>query len=151
MKQLIVSILADTTSGTRGVPFLPLIMIIVWTLTRKPSPGSTKQRDMWSGLVAWIFGPFGFWVKRRWRDGFMWLGIWLLILVPLFSIYMSAPAGEGIVAGALIAFILAYVILTIITVIRVVRARFGAEPQPLPIPTDLTVAKALDQNQTGAS
>jgi hypothetical protein len=87
----------------------------------------------------------------RWRDGFMWLGIWLLILVPLFLLYMGAPAGKGIVSAALIAFILAYLVLTIITVICVVRARVGAEPEPPQAPTDLTVAKALDQQQTGSS
>jgi hypothetical protein len=149
MKLLIVPILANTTSSP---PILvPIIVIIVWTLTRKPSPGSTKQRDMWSGLVALFIGPFGFWIKGRWRDGFTWLGIWLLILGPLALIYMGVPGGHGLVAIALGVWILAYIGLAITTVIRVVRARVGAEPEPPQTPTDLTVAKALDQQQTGSS
>jgi type II secretion system protein G len=148
MKLLIVPILANTTSSK---PLLvAIIVIIVCTLTRKPSPGSTKQRDMWSGLVALFVGPFGFWIKGRWRDGLTWLGIWLLILGPLFLFYMSAPAGKGLVAIALGAWILAYIGLVIVTVIRVVRARVGAEPEPPTTPTDLTVAKALDQQRKGS-
>ena len=152
MKQLIAPILADTTSAPGSPPLLiAIVLILVWTLTRKPSPGSSKQRDMWSGLAALFIGPFGLWIKGRWRDGFKWLGIWLLILVPLALIYMGAPGGYGIVAVALGLWILAYIGLVITTAIHTIRAPVGAEPQPPPIPADLTVAKALDEKQTGAS
>ena len=100
------------------------------------------------GLSSVIIGPFGLWIKGRWRDGFKWLGIWLLILVPLALIYMGAPGDYGIVAVALGLWILAYIGLLITTVIHTVRARVGAEPQPSPIVADLTVAKALDEKQT---
>jgi hypothetical protein len=155
MKQLIVPIFADTTSAHSTPPLLPIaiVLIIVVTLTRKPSPGSSKQRDMWSGLAALFLGPFGLWIKGRWQDGFKWLGIWLLILGPLALIYMGAPGGYGIVGVALGLWILAYIGLVITTVIHTIRAPVGAEPQPPPIPADLTVAKALDEKskQTGAS
>ncbi len=149
MKLLIVPILANTTSSQ---PILvPIIVIIVWTLTRKPSPGSTKQRDMWSGLVALFVGPFGFWIKGRWRDGLTWLGIWLLILGPLALIHMGVPGGHGLVAIALGVWILAYIGLAIVTVIRVVRARVGDESEPTPTPIDLAAGKALDQQEKGLS
>jgi|SRR5581483_4206304 len=148
MKLVIVPTLANTTSSP---PILvPIIVIIVWTLTRKPSPGSTKQRDLWAGLVTLFVGPFGFWIKGSWRDGLTWLGIWMLILGPLALIYMGVPGGHGFVAIALGVWILAYIGLAITTVIRVVRAPVGAEPEPPPTPTELTVAKALDQQQTGS-
>ena len=128
---------------------VPMIVIIIWTLTRKPSPGSTKQRDMWSGLAAWFIGPFGFWIKRRWRDGFKWLGIWLLICLLLMgssalicAFMPDDPPLTDIAALALFAaLIAAWIGLVIVTVIQVVRARIGAEPEPPPTPTDLTVAK----------
>ena len=152
MKQLIAPILADTTSTPTGSPLLvAIVLIVIWTLIRKPSPGSSKQRDMWSGLVALFIGPFGLWIKRRWRDGFKWLGIWLLILGPLALMYMGAPGGYGIVSVALALWILAYIGLVITTVIHTVRAPVGAEPQPPPLPAEVTIAKALDKKETGAS
>jgi len=144
---------ATTSSSQQSTPkLLPGILIVVWTLTRKPSPGSTKARDCWAGLTAWILGPVGYCLKKQWRQFFIWLAIYVLTVVPLFAIYLAAPQGNQLVWISLVACVLVLVALQIITVIRVVRASYGAQAQPPPIQSDLVVARALDGNkQTDSS
>src|SRR5437868_2682759 len=74
-------ILAATTSTNHTSPLPGLLVIyIIWCWRRMPSPGSTRALDGWAGFLSANFCVVGFWMKRRWALGFLWLGIWAVVI-----------------------------------------------------------------------
>lgn len=53
-----------------------LVAYCIWCWRRTPSPGSTKLLDWGAGFLSANLCVVGFWMKRRWALGFLWLAIW---------------------------------------------------------------------------
>jgi hypothetical protein len=70
---------ASTTNPAAPAPGL-LVVYIIWCWRRTPSPGSTRALDGWAGFLSANLCVVGFWMKRRWALGFLWLAIWAVVI-----------------------------------------------------------------------
>jgi hypothetical protein len=74
-------ILASTSSSSHHPAPMLFVAYSIWCWRRLPSPGSTKLLDWAAGFMSAFFCVVGFWIKRRWMLGFLWLAIWTAAIV----------------------------------------------------------------------
>jgi hypothetical protein len=85
-------LLATTTNTHAATPAAPLLIAyIIWCFRRDPSPGSTRALDGWAGFFSANFIVVGFWMKRRWALGFLWLAIFAVAVCIQWTIAINFP------------------------------------------------------------
>jgi hypothetical protein len=150
----------SSTNHTAPAPML-LVVYIIWCWRRTPSPGSTRALDGWAGFLSANLCVVGFWMKRRWTLGFLWLAIWAVVIGiqrilsanVRFETEQAVNAFDtiSVIGLVLIGWTTGIFALKTPRLARVATAARQPQQQP-PIQADLIVAKALDEEkQTNGS
>jgi len=143
----------SSTSHTAPAPML-LVAYIIWCWRRTPSPGSTRALDGWAGFLSANFCVVGFWMKRRWALGFLWLAIWAVVIgiqriLAATLQFQTEQAGNAFDTISIISLLLMGWTTGIFALKtpRLARVAAAAHQPPPPIQADLIVAKALDEEK----
>ena len=112
----------------------------------KPSPGSTKKRDLGAGLASILIGPFAFWIKRRWSLGFKMAGLWIVIIGTqwIVAAMLDQKLTEEQASTFFLVTVMVLIALGWTTTVAVVRAtaspaKLTTISPPLPIPAKVVI------------
>ena len=131
-----------------------LVAYIIWCWRRTPSPGSTRALDGWAGFLSANLCVVGFWMKRRWALGFLWLAIWAVVIGTqrILAANVQFETDPAVNTFDMIS-IISLVLLSWTTgIVALKTPRLAVDVLlPTPRPVDLMTVKTLDKKAASAS